>query len=461
VIYRRLISKKIRYSDVFDFSEHLNFDYQALSNKIDFFKNLFEAHGVSHQTEFSIVIGIQPSLEQTACLFACFELAITVCIIDYGRPDNFQQYSYMDPKTEQLLPIDFFVVQKEDETDKFCYFSRICNTTIVLDQLKTKDYTANNRIFSNKNSLIMRCTSSGTTGTPKVVEHTHEFIYNLSRRNSNFYYGNVAVGHNLNHGSSFATFFLPVLFCNRVENIFNLPVNTFSNSKNFVSLIDHVMIPYTDDILKFLENSTNRTVIYTLGPISSYLLEYYNNNTVKDIVSFFGCNETSGPTLLNRISNPGFSSEEYNIIDDFYDIQFDDNQLCVKLPYYSDRTVNTEDQFILQPSRNTYKFVGRNNLVKINGTIIDVSEIETIKDREGLQESDLIFDQVENAIYLAIWKNNHKADDKKLEKINKKIVNCLDSNHTITKWAIIDRAEFLSGVKIDKELLRHYFRNYQ
>ena len=43
------------------------------------------------------------------------------------------------------------------------------------------DYTPNNNIFAKNDSIIMKCTSSGTTGTPKPIKHTHAFIESISK----------------------------------------------------------------------------------------------------------------------------------------------------------------------------------------------------------------------------------------------------------------------------------------
>lgn len=456
VITREFINKHIKYVDTIDDYEY---SFDDLSHEIDFFKNLFQSYGVDGKTSKSIVIGFSPGLQQTACIFACFELSITICIIDYGRSDNFTQYQYMDPKTELLLPIDFFIVADENDTDKFNYFNSVCDNTIVINKILKKDYTTNNVVLTNKESIIMRCTSSGTTGTPKIVEHNHQFIYYLSHRNSKFYDGIVAIVHNLNHGSSFATFFLPALCSQSVEKIFNFNQTFTKKSTSYIKMVDHIMIPYSYQILEFLKISTEKNIIYTLGTIPSYFLKYYQNKKVKDIISFFGSNETSGPTLVNRLSNTDFSSSDYQIIDNFYfTILKSNNVLDVKLPYYKNKIINTKDMFN-EKSPGVLKFLGRSDLTKINGRQVSKIDIHNFIKQEQFTEFDVVYDIEENLIYLVFW-TDYKEIDKKIKKINKNLAMYTDNLHQINKYAILNKIEFITGVKIDNELIRHYFRKY-
>ena len=457
VLTREIINKNITYKDVFNNSEY---SFDELSKEIDFFKNLFQKYGVDEKTSKSIVIGFPPGIQQTACIFACFELSIVVCIIDYGRPDKFTQYQYMDPKTELLLPIDFFIVFDELDTDKFNYFKSVCNTTIVVNQLSKKDYSNNKTVYSTGKTVLMRCTSSGTTGTPKIVEHTHEFMYHLSFRNSKFYDETVAVSHNLNHGSSFATFFIPIM-CSmsviKIVNFINQDINDQRN-KDHLPEIDHIMIPYSYQVLDFLKISSPITTVYTLSSIPLYFLEFYQNNKIKDIVSFFGCNETSGPTLINRISSPEFDSSRYFSIDEFYFIFLKGNKLQVKLPYYKNKIIDTKDVF-RRENKNSFTFLGRTDLIKINGLAVSKLDYEHFVGQENINNSNVVFDVAENKIYLAIWQNCDDID-KKIKKINKKLKKYSGDLHCIEKYTVLDKSEFMTGIKIDNELIRHYFRKY-
>lgn len=458
VITRESINKNIIYHD-YDSGQVYGFD--ELSREINAFKNILIKYVADIPTKKSIVIGIHPSIEQTACIFACFELGISICIIDYGRKDKFKQYSYIDPKTELLLPIDFFIVNTKFSTDKYDYFSRICNKTIILSEI-SKDYSENTKINATPDTILIRCTSSGTTDTPKIIEHKHEFMYHLALRNSNFYYGNVSVSQNLNHGSSIATYFIPALLSKNVVKICNAFIFTTGDKKNvdYFNDMDHILIPYTDKMDDFIKTKgQSNTILYTLSAIPKHYLKYYKQGKFKDVISIFGSNETSGPTLINQLSRPGFSSEKYYKVDNFFKLEFLNQELHVTLPYYKEITIGTNDKF-MAVDEITYTFLGRSNLTKINGVAIDAPLYTKIVIESGLSKSSLIYDIFENRIYLAISDQENVQDvGNVVKKINDQLKKIIDK-HYVVKFAVLDMTEFMSGVKLDHELIRNYFRKY-
>lgn len=455
IVTRDFINSNIEY---YDSVSNRNYDFFELSKEIDFFKNIIQSHLSDNLFKKSILIGIQPKKQQTACIFACFELGVSICIIDYTRPDKFKQYNYVDPKTELLLPIDLFIVLTRTDTDKFDYFSKVCSKTVVITEVENLDYSKNKNIFANRDTVIMRCTSSGTTNTPKIVEHTHEFIYNLSVRNSKFFDGNVEIRYNLNHGSSFATFFLPALHSKNVKKIYNT-AQQFLSAKDFdyKKEINHTLIPYDNHILEFLDNtSMPNTIIYTLSSISEKYLKHFEEKKLKDMISFFGCNETSGPTLLNQLSRKDFKNNKYYKVDDFYDLFIKEAELHVSLPYYENKVINTKDRFITD-GNDLYTFHGRNDLIKINGMNIQNQKYSNVVSFFNFKNFHLIYDIFENKIYLAFEDYSGDIDDA-LFKIRKHIGRISHQRHTIDKFAKLDLSEFMTGVKLDQELLRHFFR---
>lgn len=455
IVTRNFINKNIQF---YDFKNTNSYIFYDLSREIDFFKNILAKNSTTSVLNKSIVIGIQPSIKQTACIFACFELGIKICIIDYDRPDSFRQYDYVDPKTELLLPIDFFIVLNYSCTDKFNYFSKICSKTIVVDSILDHDYSVNEEINATNETSIMICTSSGTTDTPKVIEHSHQFIANLAKRNAKFYDQSVAITHNLNHGSSFATFFLPALHSINVTSIRN-SLQDFSNLDNleFLADVNHIMIPYTYQIDQFIKtNCSANKIIYTLSSISSGYLKSIYSKKFKDIISFFGSNETSGPTLINQISSVSFSPKNYSKLDDFYDITLVNNELNVTLPFYTNRTINTKDKFI-SSNNIDFTFLGRDDLKRINGRIVPETLYIEIAKKEGIDNFLIIYDKQENQIYLVVRKHHDNLEEK-VHSVAKKLQGLSSNAHTINKFALLDLTEFMTGVKVDHELLRHYFR---
>lgn len=457
IVTREIINKNIKFLDIDE--DKVEYDYNSLSAEIDKFKNLLEKYNAKKGQ--SILIGITANVKQIAMIFAAFELGLIVTIVDYARSDHFQQYEYMDPKTDILLPIDFFVAKKENDTDKYVFFKKKCKKTIVLKHEKDLDYTPNNKIECTPDSEIIKCTSSGTTGTPKKITHTHEFFYKLAKRNTVFFDETVALGYNLNHGSSVATYFLPALASEKVKKFVNLLID-FDSPKAAVESdnkikkheISHIMFPYNSQLKKFLRFKNPHTTIYTLSTISSEFKSQKLSKRYKDIISFFGSNETSGPVFFNRANDERYSEDSYFKIDDFYNIDVVDEKLNVTLPVYN-TTIDTNDCFYVD--NDIYYFVGRKDLLRINGKNVLVKSYSDIVKK--YTDGDLVYDYKKQKIYLAIWQD---VDDpnKIAKKINKKLAQLSEGDHGIIKISILDKEEFLTGVKLDQELLREYFRKY-
>lgn len=459
MITRENINKNIRFEDVGYNTGSKSpkvYDCDRLSTEIDVLKNLLQDRYdcLPGQT---VLIGLQPGISQIALIFACCELGLPITIIDYHRKDNFKGYKYTDPKTEILLPINFFIVSKKESTDKFDFFHKVCEKTIILDKHTNDRNTKENRvILANNDSLFIRCTSSGTTGTPKIVEHTHGFMELLIKRNTSFFDGKIGLIFNLNHGSSLATYFMPALFSTSVKNFINFDIK----HNLLVSLgkyeLSHLMIPYPHLIENFFAangRKNDNLKIYTLSTIRKEWKKSIKNGIINDVISFFGSNETSGPIFVSSAKEKGFKENHFKLIDDFYKINVsENNDFSVTLPVYN-KSINTNDRF--KQVGIKYEHLGRNDIIRINGFPINLDNYrDTCK---LIANCDLVYDILNNRIYLAIWSDHPDPKDIK-DKINSELRKYSQNNHFISKFSVLEYEEFLSGVKLDQELLRDYFR---
>ena len=113
LITRDIINKNIVFTDIKilpDTTKKYTYDYNKLSDTIDQYKASF-IHKYKAKEGDTVLIGVRPSLEQTALFFACAELGMTIIVADYSTfaKQTVRDESDIDPKTKSLLPINHFV----------------------------------------------------------------------------------------------------------------------------------------------------------------------------------------------------------------------------------------------------------------------------------------------------------------------------------------------------------------
>ena len=122
-----------------------------------------------------------------------------------------------------MLPVDLFVINNQEHTDKFEVFKDTRRFTLLLNDIPL-DYTPNNIVLADEETIFLKCTSSGTTGTPKVITHTHKFLFSLIKRNSEQFFGTMGMMTNLAHGSSPAVYYIPGLISQNVTQYINFVI---------------------------------------------------------------------------------------------------------------------------------------------------------------------------------------------------------------------------------------------
>jgi hypothetical protein len=461
-----------------------------LISKIDLWKYILK-YKCSAEAGESILIGMQIlNIDYLAACFASSELSLKIVIIDYSRNDDFKDLTYYDPKTKILSPIDIFLhdFSKEEFAEhpkalsKFTFFSNCSKRTYSI--YNDLDFTVNDPeqfnlakdIFPDPTDTVMRCTSSGTTGTPKIVEHTHEFLYKVSVRNAEKFSGECLHVRNLNHGSSLAVYLLPTLISDNVSThiFYDLGAKDTADSindtepfeifirdfKEFYNTLEYVIFPYPFMIDEFIDASIRNKIkwprlnVQTLSYIQDKPKHAIADGVIKSITSIFGSNETSGPVFTAYIDrqNSNQDSSLFDTIDDFYGIKlYDTGLLGVTLPTYNIEIV-TNDLFEQQGV--FYKHKGRSDLVKINGEILDIKIVNELNSRNS--NAYIVTDTVKNCLYLAFW-------DRPDDHITEEYFNFFQNNFNriqIDKITVLNKNKFLTGIKIDNELLREYFRNY-
>ena len=470
VIDRNIINKNIIFYDITEKGKLINYTYQEFEELVDRIKNYFLSNYEIKSGETVLIGYYGTCLKKVASVFACLELGLSISIIDYNitiiSPES-------ATKTQLLSPIDYFICEddkfpKENPRSKYAILIKHCLNTIYSTDIERHQYNEdlNCEVEIDPKSIAMRCTSSGTTGTPKIIEHSHEFLFDLCQRNSKMFYGNVVNEKCLGHGSGPATYFIPTLMSKDVKNVYNYwgEGSEFNDEKYFMrneNIFDHIMIAYTHDIDGYLNNINennppSRTTIYTLSTIKKEWIPYVRENKIKDIVSIFGSSETSGPVFLNYASDKNFAQNKFTLMDDYYKVSFTEkNLLEVDVPTYNYK-ICTNDEFLI--SSDEFYHNGRSDLIRINGYNVDVkSHNKILEVLNPYLDAKFVYDPAVNEIYLAIWKTTLDVDTL-VEKINTKI-GTIYWGHHISKYEVLDSNLFFTGIKLDNQLLRDYFRS--
>jgi hypothetical protein len=476
VITRHCISSNFSLTKL---ENNSSYDKKVLDSKISLWKYILKYKCNAKQQE-SILIGITTlDIDYFAICFAALELALKIVIVDYNRKDEFSNIEYADPKTQVLAPIDIFLHDVDDThfltnatpINKFKFFTKqSCRTY----NIKKIDYSVEDAaqfqeaqtILAKNTSIAIRCTSSGTTGTPKIVEHTHEFLYKISKRNSSKFLGDCLHIRNLNHGSSIAVFLLPSLMNDAVTNHFVYDVDESMPFDNFINTIaqykhtlSFINFPYPFMIDEFINSSKRKSVtwpnlkVQTLSYIQDTSKNAVKEGIIKSITSIFGSNETSGPVFECTITknNVNQNSSYFTKLDEFYGIDLDDSGLIsVSLPTYKTNIVTND---IFKIIDGFYVHSGRKDMVKVNGEIIDYTDINSFNSK--FLDTYIVIDSVNNSIYVAFWNTHNSTALFEIESFFSTHYN----NLTINKTAILNKEQFLSGIKLDNELIREYFRN--
>lgn len=321
--------------------------------------------------------------------------------------------------------------------------------------------------------ILLYSTSSGTTSIPKVVSHTHEFFFQLMIRNKKVFLLNeedrCLHSKNLHHGSVLGVYFLPTI--NYCKSHYWQVISTDDDwVDNFIDFIKKYKINrcllYSNQHLdmissKLSKNTSSHCIKFNLlSGFSSSTIDHIVGKCKHEIISIFGCTETSGPTFLLNLNADNYSTRKYNNfgtpLDNFYDIFLDNDQLLnVKMP--DGTVICTGDQ--MEIINGEYHHLRRASGMKINDVPIYQDLLaaalnnfcvpnSTIKLKHAVNY-DLCLDSDKKLIYI-------RSDfDLDLRDINRYIETNLETTSYNISYILVDKREkYLGGIKLDAEKLR-------
>lgn len=395
-----------------------------------------------------------------AWFFAGAELGLNFVVSEFSVDQN--NYKFVeDILFNTYGKIDFYIGVNEHrrQSDTF-----ICRSEFIVSNtaLNYPDQSQGNTIWATPDTVLIQATTSGTTGEPKVIKHNHQLFFGLMDRNAKVYGldNNNRCLHTkiLHHGSVIGVYFLPTMKHCRYHYWLNFKDYAIMTEVIQKERIDKVLLFY--DMIDNLYHTFNKKVhddltMFVLGPTKPSYLQKFVGMFKYQIVSIFGCTETSGPLFLQYFTPSNYRSKlpiDFGLpLDDFYKITVDKEFLTVTMPDGS--VVVTGDKFKVDKS---FLFLGRGNLYRIKGIKIYPNEInraiEKFLSTESAVDFDLAVDQEKELLYL---RTNKQIN---LEELNQQLIKEINTSAEISLLVVEDRLKFMGGIKFNAQMFRKYCR---
>jgi hypothetical protein len=408
----KIITRKwIRPDSVFHTANE-TYTFEQLALSINHWKERLLKERITPGQKIGIAI---PSYELSylAITFAAFELGLKMVILT--RPMN--EKDCVSAKCLAHLPLDMFIYGLPDAPEyNFAvdFFIRHSWKSIRLEPNYVAFSDNDVGVYATPDSDLLLCTSSGTTGKPKLISQTHSFLYDLCSMNweqLGFNQDDSAIHlESFNHGSSICIFFLPSMLVCKEHYLFASVVTDadkgyYYNVMKFCERkgITKILSPNglaTDSLLSTLESGeidASAVTMMILSFINPKWLNAVKSGSIKKIVSVFGCSETGGPLFLPYIDKNTEKFDPRSLgkpCNDFYKITTPDNMLTVKMP--DGRVIETGDYVT-----EDFYFVRKNKLPRINDIDINSFDlIELLERKYSRSRFEIVVDEISNLLYI-------------------------------------------------------------
>jgi acyl-coenzyme A synthetase/AMP-(fatty) acid ligase len=459
------------------------FNYAQLCDMIDYWKVLLvEKYNITAGQTCYLDLSKQ-DIYYYSLVFAICELGLII-VIDLPLINSFTKLE-TDYRLNMHGKIDYWFAdstQLADQTNqiRFNYIGRnIVDPFEEFNNYTIKDHslfkTIASAIWCTPEMPLIWTSSSGTTNVPKKVIESHHKIYSMSKRMIpllNFKKSDrVCHTKNIHHGSSVVLFFIPsFMACDyHLTKVWSVADPNASVQK-LVKFTDqekpnHLFLYTTDFLTEFLQLTSavdSKLELLTLYQITPEIIKLQKEKNVAVIRSTYG-ESTIGSAILLKNVPKDVDLGSYEItnmgpkVDDFYDLQIENNQLEVSIPGIGQGWKSTGDVFTIL--NNNYYFHGRSDLYRIGYSWINIGELEKevtahFGTSEGRANATAVIDSEMQKIYLAVWTDTAGSIQAFTEHLYK-TYDRLTPAYTITDQPY---TAFIGARKIDHERVRDYCR---
>lgn len=477
LITRSFIHPEIQFAELHS-KELTSYDFDKFNDAINFWKIvLYEGHGLRSGNTMCIYDSTVGFL-YSSLFFAAAELGIEMITPPEKANDDTGYVEHLEVMTKEsgLFDLAVFDDINMDQPKIVAmgkrYCKKILNEKIFFDY-KIKDHELykylSTNILATPDSVLVRATTSGTTGEPKPLKYTHKQLYRISVRNIDVMeYRNNSVCHtrNLHHSFILMTHFLPAMIGSSKH--YSFPLGRWDNINEFIDLVQQekiskVALSYKgllDEILLSMTNKNiqfDHNVDFIVGGfhVKPEYITLAKKTNVQNIVSLFGNNETFGPIFVKQINQ----NQEINSYkpdwyppapDDFMTIKNLDNKISVSVAPLGIEDIVLEDTLIGN-NIDGYIHKGRDNLFRLNEEVFTIPELTEIVAPNCTGDFDICPDILDQKLYLAVW--NGEIDFEKINQTMRQKFRHLQFNN----YAKLHKDNY-SGFKVNMSVLRNYFK---
>jgi acyl-coenzyme A synthetase/AMP-(fatty) acid ligase len=339
------------------------------------------------------------------------------------------------------------------------------------------------QIFATEDSVLSWTATSGTTGTPKLLEYTQRQLYNIALRNSRIFGFDeldVTVCHtrNMHHAAILMANFLPAFSAVRYHCVPKVIIDETDLEfvERFTAFVKEkqihkVFLPFSlmlESMFKYINDNNikfdhNLDIICGGFNIPKPYIDFFAKTNVNRIISMFGSNETLGPILV-KIIDHNINVDNYNPqyigipLDDMYTITLlENNRISVRCSQLYDGEIIMHDT-MSGNSTDGFVHLGRfldtpDGNVRINEVLIQpVAVKHLVGHLFPACQFEVVLDPQEERLYLAIWEGSVDFDllnHRMLERYERVQFNNYD---------YLKRSDF-DNFKLDMTGLREYFKN--
>ena len=452
-------------------------NYDSFCQLIDRWKTiLVEKYNVKPGQ--TIYAGCGPSIFYYALLFASAELGL-VFIVDW--PHAYSERDLTDPKMALFGKIDFIATTKflyDADNPQYLVWDikrneMYGNCIIFEDDFHTYEIQDQNlhnsmatTIWATPDSNLISSCSSGTTGLPKKFTNSHRKVYLMGER-----IGRICIQQDkkvlhtamLHHGASLCYHFLPGFMFGGEQYTFSNGIDYQQELNEFVNQnkINHLFLFTPSLVLTYLKTTapvTHQVNIVTLYHITADMLPLIKEKNINFIKTCFG-DTTIGVGFFIKTADQQTDPVEYDVtnmgakLDDFFQFDIRENRLYVSCPELNEDWRTSNDVFEI--INGNYHFHGRADQYRINGEWVQLRDIELkVKELFGLNGANIVIDNEMQKIYLAIWKNNPRAE-LELSKFFSDNYKAVSISYTLRDQLY---EQFVNSRKIDNSKLRQFCR---